>query len=33
MNVELERLIDLVLDVPIDNVIGSDTNLTRREYQ
>lgn len=30
MNVELERLIDLVLDVPIENVIGSDTNLTRR---
>lgn len=30
MNVELERQIDLVLDVPIDNVIGSDTNLTRR---
>lgn len=30
MNVNLERLIDQVMDVPIDKVIGSDTTLTRK---
>ena len=30
MNIEFEKLIDMVLDVPIENVIGSDTQLIRR---